>query len=319
MNNKAFILGSYHCCYSFTSEEIPALGETVMGYRFKMSGGAKGHGQMLAAALAGTKVCGIMRVGDDTYGHLCIEDFKRAGIDCTHVKIDPEHATGAAGVMLNRKGDNIITVVPGANAEITREDIDRAEEMMKGCSVAGFQFENNFDAIEYTIRKAHALGVETMVDPAPVVQFDEDLYRCITYIKPNEVEASLLSGIEVTDTASARKAGRVLLDKGVNKAAIITLGQDGAVLVTPDMERVFPRVPVEVRDTTSAGDTFAGALVASIAQGMTLPDAVIHANCIAACCVKRLPNQSAFEFFPSAEELTRLEENYRAMLSNQVE
>lgn len=314
MNNQAFILGSYHCCYSFTSDEIPSLGETVMGYRFKMSGGAKGHGQMLAAALAGTKVCGIMRVGDDAYGHLCIEDFKRAGIDCTHVKIDPEHATGAAGVMLNRKGDNIITVVPGANAEITKEDIDQAENMIKECSVAGFQFENNFDAIEYTIKKAHALGVETVVDPAPVVQFDEDLYHYITYIKPNEVEASLLSGIEVTDIASALKAGHVLLDKGVNKAAVITLGGDGAVLVTRDMERIFPRVPVEVRDTTSAGDTFAGALVASIAQGMTLPDAVINANCIAACCVKRLPNQSVFEFFPSAEELAQLQQSYRALL-----
>ena len=68
-NNKAFILGSYHCCYSFTAKEMPSMGETVMGYRFKMSGGAKGHGQMLAAALAGAKVSGIMRVGDDEYGH----------------------------------------------------------------------------------------------------------------------------------------------------------------------------------------------------------------------------------------------------------
>ena len=162
MKNKAFILGSYHCCYSFTSEEIPSLGETVMGYRFKMSGGAKGHGQMLAAALAGTKVCGIMRVGDDTYGHLCIEDFKRAGIDCTHVKIDPEHATGAAGVMLNRRGDNIITVVPGANAEITKEDIDQAEDMMKECSVAGFPLEKNFYANLDTNKKTHPPGGGTL-------------------------------------------------------------------------------------------------------------------------------------------------------------
>ena len=58
--NKAFILGSYHCCYSFTAEQMPKSGETVMGYRFKMSGGAKGHGQMLACALAGTETSGIM-------------------------------------------------------------------------------------------------------------------------------------------------------------------------------------------------------------------------------------------------------------------
>lgn len=313
-NNKAFILGSYHCCYSFTADEIPSMGETVMGFRFKCSGGAKGHGQMLAAALAGTKVSGIMRVGDDEYGHLCIEDFNRAGIDCTHVKIDPVHATGAAGVMLNKQGENIIIVVPGANAKITAQDIDEAEKMIQDCSVAGFQFENNFDAIEYAIRKAHSLGVETMVDPAPVVKFDEELYRYITYIKPNEHEASLLSGISVTDRRSAGLAGKKLLEKGVNKAVIITMGEQGAVLVTREFVKEFPCLPVEVRDTTSAGDTFAGAFVSAIAKGLELEEAVLYANCVAACAVKRMPNESIFEFFPKESELSVMIAGYREHL-----
>lgn len=313
-NNRAFMLGSYHCCYSFTAEEMPKSGETVMGYRFKMSGGAKGHGQMLACALAGTRTSGIMRVGDDEYGRRCIQDFQRAGIDCAHVKIDPEHATGAAGVMLNRAGDNIIIVVPGANAAISREDIDQAEPMIQSCSLAGFQFENNFDAIEYCIKKADALGVETMVDPAPVVRFGDELYRHITYIKPNEHEAFQLTGVPVTDAASAVKAGRVLLDKGVQKAAVITMGGAGVVLVTREEWRAFPAAKVEVTDTTSAGDTFAGAFVAALAQGMGLPDAVVHANCISAFCVKRRPNESIFEFFPTQEELLALKQQYSALL-----
>lgn len=313
-NKKAFILGSYHCCYSFTAKEMPSMGETVMGYRFKMSGGAKGHGQMLAAALAGADVSGIMRVGDDEYGRLCIKDFERAGIDCTHVKIDREHATGAAGVMLNERGENIIIVVPGANAEITEQDIDDAGEMIRECAVAGFQFENNFDAIDYAIRKAHRLGVETMVDPAPVVEFDEELYHYITYMKPNEHEASLLSGIPVVDYESAVRAGKILLDKGVNKAVVITMGGSGAVLVEKHRETVFPCVPVIVRDTTSAGDTFAGAFVAGIASGMELMETVIHAECIAACAVKRGPQESIFEFFPDGEELGRMKEEYRKLL-----
>ena len=313
-NNRAFMLGSYHCCYSFTAEEMPKNGETVMGYRFKMSGGAKGHGQMPACALAGTQTSGIMRVGDDTYGHLCIEDFKRAGIDCSHVKVDKEHATGAAGVMLNRAGDNIIIVVPGANAAITKEDIDQAEDMIRSCSVAGFQFENNFDAIEYCIKKAHSLGVETMVDPAPVVQFEDDLYPYITYIKPNEHEASLLTGIQVTDTPSAVRAGQLLLDKGVQKAAVITMGGAGVVMVTREGWKAFPAAKVEVTDTTSAGDTFAGAFVAALAQDMALPDAAIHANCISAFCVKRRPNESIFEFFPAPEELSAFKGQYLAQL-----
>lgn len=129
------------------------------------------------------------------------------------------------GVMLNERGENIIIVVPGANAQITTRDIDDAKPMIRECSVAGFQFENNFDAIEYAIKEAHALGVETMVDPAPVVKFDEELYRYITYMKPNEHEASLLSGIQVSDYETAVRAGRILLDKGVNKAVVITMGE----------------------------------------------------------------------------------------------
>lgn len=313
-NNRAFMLGSYHCCYSFTAEEIPKNGETVMGYRFKMSGGAKGHGQMLACALAGAQTSGIMRVGDDEYGHRCIDDFTRANIDCSHVKIDPDNATGAAGVMLNRAGDNIIIVVPGANAAITKEDIDQAEDMIRSCAVAGFQFENNFDAIEYCIKKADSLGVETMVDPAPVVPFDEALYKHITYLKPNEHEASLLSGIQVTDIDSAVQAGQALLEKGVQKAVIITMGGAGVVLISREGWQAFPAAKVEVTDTTSAGDTFAGALVAALAQGMDLPGAVIHANCIAAYCVKRRPQETIFEFFPTPDELNSFKSQYLSQL-----
>lgn len=316
--NKAFILGSYHCCYSFTAKKMPSVGETVMGYRFKMSGGAKGHGQMLAAALSGAQVSGIMRVGDDEYGHLCIKDFERAGIDCTYVKIDKDHATGAAGVMINEKGENIIIVVPGANAEITKKDIDDAEPMISRCAVAGFQFENNFDAIEYAIKKAHSLGVETMVDPAPVAEFDDELYHHISYMKPNEHEASLLSGIQVVDHETAVKAGRRLLEKGVNKAVVVTLGGKGAVLVERSGERIFPGVPVQARDTTSAGDTFAGAFVAGLAAGMEPSQAVIHANCIAACAVKRGPKESIFEFFPTGEELEKQKTDYYKLLGSQV-
>ena len=158
------------------------------------------------------------------------------------------------------------------------------------------------------------MGVETMVDPAPVVEFDEELYRYITYMKPNEHEASLLSGIQVSDYETAVRAGRILLDKGVNKAVVITMGGSGAVLVERNGEKVFPCAPVPVRDTTSAGDTFAGAFVAGLASGMELSEAVIHAVCIAACAVKRGPQESIFEFFPKEEELETMKENYRKIL-----
>ena len=134
--------------------------------------------------------------------------------------------------------------------------------------------------------------VRTLLDPAPVTAFDESLYPFISIIKPNECEASELTGIAVTDTESAARAGAWFLDKGVREAAIITLGEKGAVLVTREGVKHFPGLTVKAVDTGGAGDTFAGALLAALSRDWPLEKSIRYAQCASAICVTRTGSYS---------------------------
>lgn len=145
---------------------------------------------------------------------------------------------------------------------------------------------------------AASLGVRTMLDPAPAAPIDETLYPYISIIKPNECEAQSLTGLPVTDTETAYAAAQVLLDKGVREAVIITLGEKGTVLVTHKEKRYFPGIPMKAVDTGGAGDTFAGALLASLAQDWSLEKSVCYAQCASAICVTRTSGFDATEKKP---------------------
>lgn len=164
--------------------------------------------------------------------------------------------------------------------------------------ILGAQLEVPLETVDHAIRVAASLGVRTMLDPAPVALIDETLYPYISIIKPNECEAQSLTGLPVTDTETAYAAAQVLLDKGVREAVIITLGEKGTVLVTHKEKRYFPGIPMKAVDTGGAGDTFAGALLASLAQDWSLEKSVCYAQCASAICVTRTSGFDATEKEP---------------------
>ena len=170
--------------------------------------------------------------------------YKRQDKDCP---------TGTGGIFLDAEGQNKIIIVPGANSNVSCRDIDNMREVLAGAKVLGTQFEVPAATVDYAIRTAASMGVRTLLDPAPVTAFDESLYPFISIIKPNECEAGELTGIAVTDTESAARAGAWFLDKGVREAAIITLGEKGAVLVTREGVKHFPGLSVKAVDTGGAG------------------------------------------------------------------
>ena len=194
--------------------------------------------------------------------------------------------------------------MPGANFKLSRQDIDSCLDELGDSFVVGFQLENNFEIIEYGIIKVSSLGLKTLLDPAPARELPDDLYPCIHYIKPNEHEASVLSGIKVDDVQSAKKAGHWFLDKGV-ATAIITLGERGSVLVSRDRAVHFPAVSVNAIDTTGAGDCYCGALMASLAGGKSIDEAVNFAGHAAAISVTRLGVVEALPDLAETENFIR--------------
>lgn len=293
------IIGSYNVGLFLKGEVFPSVGETVIGNQFYEGGGGKGSNQAVAASRFGAHTRFIGCVGFDKYGQDAIDMYKNLGIDISTIKVDPTIHTGISVILIDANARNLISVIPGANFRLSVEDIDAAEKELADSSIVGFQLENRLEVIDCAIRKVHSMGIPVFLDPAPAVKLPEDLYPCIDIIKPNETEATILTGIMVTGLASAEKAGRWLIDHGV-KTAVITLGEHGATLVDRNCVQHFYPPKVKAIDTTGAGDTFAGAFLTALSQGRAMEEAIIFANHAAALSTTRL---GVIEAIPELEEV----------------
>ncbi|MFA7345547.1 MAG: ribokinase [Terrimicrobiaceae bacterium] len=311
-NKTVTIIGSYNVGLFLKGEHLPDVGETVIGDSFYEGGGGKGSNQAVAAASFSGKVRFIGCVGLDKYGQDALQMYKRLGIDCHSIRVDPSIHTGISVILIDKYGHNSISVVLGANGSLSAEDINASEAALRASFIVGFQLENDRSLVEYAIRKVHALGVATFLDPAPAAKLPDDLYPCLDYIKPNETEAATLTGIKVTGLASAEDAGRWFIARGV-RHAIITLGEHGAVLVTAKGVRHFQTPKVKAVDTTGAGDTFAGGFLSALSGGSSIEGAIDFANHAAALSVTRL---GVIDAIPTLDEVKALMRQSRGVGSS---
>lgn len=226
--------------------------------------------------------------------------YKEKGVSSDGIKIDPTIHSGMSVIILDAEGRNLISVVPGANLRLNKDDIDRQAENIAASRIVGFQLESDPETVAYGIAKAHGLGVETLLDPAPVCPLPDEIFPNLTYIKPNEHEASLLTGIQVTDRLTASKAAKWLLGKGV-KHVLITLGEAGCLISDSDGERFIDGIRVDPKDTTGAGDCFSGSFMFGLARGLPIDAAASFANCAASISVTR---PSIVESYPTLGEVT---------------
>jgi len=297
--NRVTIVGSYNVGLFLKGESFPGPGETLIGTEFKEGGGGKGSNQALAAAKLGADVSFIGRIGNDAFGRYALRLYEEFGVSSETIKVDPDTHSGVSVIFIDKAGRNMIMVVPGANFRLSRADVDAAEASIRESMVVGFQLENNFEIVEYGILKASRAGTRVLLDPAPVRPLPESLFKNIWCIKPNEHEASALTGIKVVDRRSAVEAGKWFLSRGV-ALALITLGEQGAVLVTKEEQLHFPAPKVEAIDSTGAGDCFCGAFMAALASGAGMHDAIRYANVAASISVTRL---GVIEAIPSQDEV----------------
>ena len=277
MAKRISIIGGYLVGIFTKGERIPGIGETVTADEYFEGGGGKGSNQAVAAAKLGANVSFIGKIGTDKYGQDCLNMYKELGIPTDTFVITEDTYTGVSVIFIDKDANNSIMCALGANLELSKEDIDNAEAVLKDSEIVGFVPEISTETMNYGIRKAHELGAKVLLDPSYISELDEDLYKCLYIVKPNEHEATALTGIEVTDRESAVKACHWFLDKGVEHA-LITLGEKGAVHVTKDKEEFFETPKVDAVDTTGAGDTFSGALMTALYNGKDMADAIVFAN-----------------------------------------
>ncbi len=300
---RIVVVGSSNTDMVVKSPRIPRVGETVIGGQFVMAAGGKGANQAVAAARLGAQVTFVARVGQDVFGDQAIAGYAREGIDTRYILRDPEHATGVALILVDDQGENLISVASGANQHLAPEDVDRAAERIRQADLVLVQLETPVETILHTARLAAGAGVRVILDPAPApaAKLPDALLQLVACVKPNETEAERLTGIAVTDEASARQAAQRLLECGA-QSTIVTLGAKGAVWRGEGKAGFVPAFRVDARDSTAAGDAFSGGLACALARGLPLDEAVRYASLVGALSVTRLGAQPSL---PTREEVER--------------
>ncbi|MGQ7312237.1 ribokinase [Microbacterium arabinogalactanolyticum] len=296
------IVGSVTADVTTFSQRLPARGETILGDQFTLLLGGKGANQAVAAGLAGARTSFVGCVGDDLFHDLIVDGLSSAGVDLTHLRTVPG-PTGIAHIRVDASAQNDIVMVPLANAQLSAEQIDAAlEALAPTTSVLLTQLETPASLTLHITQRARQLGMTVVLDPAPAATLDAEVWRSIDIVTPNETEATLISGIEVTDAASAEEAGRWFLAQGVG-SAVITMAEKGSCVVTAEGTSFIEPIPVEPIDTTAAGDAYAGYLGAALAEGWNLADATRLASAAGAIAVTR---QGASPSLPRRSEVDAL-------------
>ena len=196
-------------------------------------------------------------------------------------------------------GDNFIVLNPGANDLLTPEIIEEKAELIRKSDYVIMQLEIPVDSVLRAAVIAKDAGTSVVLNPAPVKELPDEIYRFTDIMIPNEYEAMLLTGISTDDEQGCRAAVEDLRKKGV-KTAIITLGDRGCVYNDGDRIIFHPAGKADVVDTTSAGDSFIGALCCKLVSGNSLPESVDYATKVAAVTVSR---RGASESIPYAHEI----------------
>ena len=289
---KIFVLGSTNTDMVIADRKLPAPGETISGGRFMMNPGGKGANQAVAVARLAAKrgeCVFVAKVGDDLFGRDAAARFRAEGIDARLV-VDRKNPSGTALILVDAKGQNVISVALGANGTLSPADVKPRLKDLKGAAALLMQLETPIPTVLAAAKAAKAAGVMVVLNPAPAAKLQKELYPLIDWITPNETEAELLTGVKVKDAKSAQLAVDALKRKGVKNVAI-TMGAKG--VYCGNCRRLYPAKKVKAVDCVAAGDTFNGAFVVALAEGKSCRDAIAFAQKASAISVTRPGAQSS--------------------------
>ncbi|ACS80605.1 ribokinase [Maridesulfovibrio salexigens] len=298
---RLIVLGSVNADHVLQVDNFPRPGETVTGHGYQIIPGGKGANQAVAAARLGAEIGFIACVGDDDFGRRMINEFQQDGIETSAVMTVEGLPTGIALIQIAAGGENAISISAEANAALTPEALKPHLGLIREAETLLMQLESPLETIELVAKEAREAGTKVILNPAPARALPDSLLANLDIITPNETEAELLTGVKVESEDDAAMAACVLHGKGV-ETVLITLGEKGAFVSRAEGKKLIRGYKVDPVDTTAAGDTFNGALVASMQKGASLEQAIGFAHGAAAISVTRLGAQTSI---PSLEEVNK--------------
>jgi ribokinase len=289
---KVLVFGTINTDLVIYIDTLPVPGETVSGGKFISFPGGKGANQAVAAARAGARVEIYGCIGDDAFGKKLKINLEKAGVSTQHIIVKNGVNSGIAQIMVDKNGENMIAVAPGAGALLNIKDIKLPINSTKELIISLFQNEIPQKSTEAIIHecKEHGMVVLWNIAPAGGVKPSKKTLAAVDFLICNQTELLALAG-KGRNEVLARK----LLDWGV-KNIIVTLGENGALFVTSREIFHQPAFPVNVVDTVGAGDCFCGVFASSLSLGMTVKESLRRASAAAAISTTRRGAQPSMPF-----------------------
>ncbi len=315
MRHPIVVVGSVNLDFVCTGKRIPAPGETVTGEDFRTVHGGKGANQAVAVGRLGYPVSMIAKVGDDEFGSRLRQGLRAAEVNVRAVNTAKGTASGVALISVDGQGQNSITVVPGANAELLPRDLEKSLSRLRSAGMILTQLEIPMETVEYLCDVAHRFRVPLMLDPAPARPLNRKMLRQVTFLTPNETEACVLCRMPSRDLdlATVAESAQALLSSGAANV-IMKVGSRGVYVAGADgLRRMVPAFKVRVVDSTAAGDAFNGGLAVALMRGMRLEEAVRFGAAVAAMSVTRAGAQPSM---PTAGEVSNMLNGHRKSLTS---
>jgi len=305
--NYVLIIGSSNMDLNIYSKRFPNPGETVTGGTFKQYLGGKGANQAVAAVRSGASTSFIGKIGTDIFGNQMISQLAEEGINMSNIIRDSENASGVAFILIDGNGENMISVAPGSNFNLSTEEIDSKADIIKNANVLVVQMEIPLKTIEEVFKIASEGKTIKILNPAPLKPIPLEILEKTDYLIPNEGELYRLCSFlnlheEIREGEfQINRASKELVKLGI-KNVITTLGDKGCLIYLGKEDKFIEisAPKVEAVDTVGAGDCFIGVLASRLSQGEPIIKAVKYAIIAASIAVTR---KGAQDSMPSLNEI----------------
>lgn len=303
MGYDVVVMGSINMDILVFVNEFPKFSENIVAKGMVTHAGGKGANQAVAVAKQGVNHAFIGAIGNDDFGKQMQEILAAKGVDTDHLIIKKDSQTGTAVGILDQTGENTFLGILGANMAVTANEVEKSLAPVEG-KIFLLQMETSKESVLAALRMAKAKGMYVILDPAPEGCFFEEALSYADLVTPNSQETEKITGIKIVTAEDARKAARIIAEKGVQNV-IVKMGSQGSLLYESEKDQFtfVEAKKVKAVDTVGAGDTFAGVLASVLSENLAnLHHAIKVATQASALKVSREGGQEAI---PTKEELVQ--------------
>ena len=297
------VIGSLNMDLVVNVDTMPKPGQTLLGGNFKEVPGGKGANQAVAMARLGGKVSMIGKVGNDSFGKTLINALNNDNVNTNHIHT-ANCSTGVAFITVDKNAQNAIVVAPGANFELSKDDIDKNIDCIKNSDIVVIQLEIPLEAVKYALQIAKDLNKYTILNPAPAIKLNDDIIKNVDLLTPNETELEIISEMKIESEDDINKAAKKMIEKGI-KELIVTLGSKGSLYINEEKSFFKSAYKVEAVDTTAAGDSFTGALAVALSNNKNIAEAMDFASKVGALSVMKEGAQSSLPTLKDVDNFRR--------------